>query len=149
MKLFTAEANLNAPFKLAGEQFRYSALWRAQLNRTPLTPQDQFAIGGRYTVRGFDGENSLLGQRGWFIRNELGLALGQSGAELYAGVDYGHVGGLSVAFQPGSELAGGVVGVRGALQGLNYDFFVGTPISKPEGFRTANVTAGFGLNYNF
>lgn len=149
MKLFTAEANLDAPFKLGGEQFRYSALWRAQLNRTPLTPQDQFAIGGRYTVRGFDGENSLLGQRGWFIRNDLGLALGQSGAELYAGVDYGHVGGLSVAFQPGSELAGGVVGVRGAFRGLNYDFFVGTPISKPEGFRTANVTAGFGLNYNF
>lgn len=149
MELFTAEASLNAPFKLAGEQFRYSGLWRAQWNGTPLTPQDRFAIGGRYTVRGFDGENSLLGERGWLIRNDLGWALGRSGAELYAGVDYGHVGGLSVEFQVGNELAGAVVGIRGVFQGLNYDVFVGAPISKPEGFRTAKVTAGFSLSYNF
>ncbi|MDM0030083.1 ShlB/FhaC/HecB family hemolysin secretion/activation protein [Variovorax saccharolyticus] len=149
MKLFTAEASVNAPFKLGDEQFRYGGLWRAQWNRSPLTPQDRFSIGGRYTVRGFDGENSLLGQRGWLIRNDLGWVVGQSGAELYLGADYGQVGGPSVEFQVGSELAGAVIGVRGAFQGLNYDFFVGTPIKKPWGFITANVTAGFSLNYNF
>jgi len=42
-----------------------------------------------------------------------------------------------------------VIGLRGALGGLNYDFFVGAPISKPEGFRTAGATAGFNLNYSF
>lgn len=149
MKLFTTDVSLNAPFKLAGEQLRYSALWRAQWNRTPLTPQDRFAIGGRYTVRGFDGENSLLGERGWLIRNDLGWALGQSGAELYAGVDYGHIGGPSADWQLGADLAGGVIGVRGAFRGLSYDFFVGAPIRKPEGFRTARVTGGFTLNYSF
>lgn len=149
MKLFTTDVSLNAPFKVAGEQLRYSALWRAQWNRTPLTPQDRFAIGGRYTVRGFDGENSLLGERGWLIRNDLGWALGQSGAELYAGVDYGHIGGPSADWQLGANLAGGVIGIRGSFQGLSYDFFVGAPISKPEGFRTARVTGGFSLNYSF
>lgn len=149
MKLFTAEASLNAPFKLGGAQFRYGGLWRAQWNRSPLTPQDRFAIGGRYTVRGFDGENSLLGQRGWLIRNDLGWIVGQTGVELYAGVDYGHVGGPSVEFQLGDHLAGGVIGVRGAYHGLNYDVFIGAPISKPQGFRTASTTAGFSLNYAF
>ena len=149
MKLFTAEASLNAPFKLGGQQFRYSGLWRAQWNRSPLTPQDRFSLGGRYSVRGFDGEESLLGERGWLIRNDLGWAMGQSGAELYAGLDFGRVGGPSVEFQVGRKLAGAVVGLRGAYQGLSYDFFVGTPISKPEGFRTANVSAGFSLIYNF
>jgi hemolysin activation/secretion protein len=149
MRLYTADVNLNIPFDLFGQKLRYTALWRAQWNRTPLTPQDGFAIGGRYTVRGFDGETSLMGDRGWHLRNDLGIALGQSGAELYAGVDYGEVGGPSAQYLLGRHLAGGAVGVRGVFMDLNYDLFVGAPISKPEGYRTARVTGGFNLNYGF
>ncbi|MET0543322.1 MAG: ShlB/FhaC/HecB family hemolysin secretion/activation protein, partial [Variovorax sp.] len=54
--LATAEVNANVPFKLGAQTLRYAGLWRAQWNATPLTPLDRFAIGGRYTVRGFDGE---------------------------------------------------------------------------------------------
>lgn len=159
MKLTTAEVSLNAPFSLnpggseaSTQKLRYSGLIRAQWNATPLTPQDRFAIGGRFSVRGFDGEISLLGDRGWLVRNDIGWAMGQSGAELYAGIDYGHVGGRSTLNTIGKDLAGGVVGVRGALGGasrLSYDFFVGTPINKPVGYRTAKVTSGFNLNVSF
>lgn len=149
MKLFTSDVNLNIPFTLVGQKLRYTALWRAQWNRTPLTPQDRFAIGGRYTVRGFDGETSLAGDRGWLLRNDIGIALGQSGAELYAGIDHGEVGGPSAKFLLGSHLAGGVVGLRGAVAGLNYDLFIGAPIGMPEGYRTAKVTGGISLNYAF
>lgn len=149
LKLYTADITLNAPFKLGEQKLRYSGLIRAQWNRTPLTPQDRFAIGGRYTVRGFDGETSLLGERGWLIRNDVGWALGQSGAELYTGMDYGHVGGRSTVDLLGRSLAGAVVGVRGQWSKLSYDFFVGAPISKPEGYRTAKVTLGFNLNASF
>ncbi|WP_435505615.1 ShlB/FhaC/HecB family hemolysin secretion/activation protein [Variovorax sp. RHLX14] len=149
MKLYTTDVSLNVPFALARQKLRYTALWRAQWNRTPLTPQDRFAIGGRYTVRGFDGETSLAGNRGWLLRNDFGVALGQSGAEFYAGIDYGEVGGPSAKFLLGRHLAGGVIGLRGAFIGLNYDLFVGTPIAKPEGYRTAKVTGGISLNYAF
>jgi len=149
LKLYTADINLNAPFKLGEQKLRYSGLIRAQWNRTPLTPQDRFSIGGRYTVRGFDGETSLLGERGWLIRNDIGWAAGQSGAELYAGMDYGHVGGRSTVDLLGRSLAGAVIGVRGQWTKLSYDFFVGAPISKPEGYRTAKVTLGFNLNASF
>ncbi|MGI4780070.1 MAG: ShlB/FhaC/HecB family hemolysin secretion/activation protein [Janthinobacterium lividum] len=149
LKLYTSEVNLNAPFKFSDQALRYTALWRAQWNRTALTPQDRFAIGGRYTVRGFDGETSLLGDRGWLLRNDLGIAFGQSGAELYAGIDYGEVGGRSAQLLLGRHLAGGAVGVRGAFKGLNYDFSVGAPISRPQGYRTAKVTVGINLNYSF
>lgn len=68
LKLYAAEISVNAPFKLkisdSEQRFHYPGLVRAQWNRTPLTPQDRFAIGGRYTVRGFDGETSLMGERG-------------------------------------------------------------------------------------
>ncbi|CAN5903472.1 ShlB/FhaC/HecB family hemolysin secretion/activation protein [soil metagenome] len=155
--LTTAEVNANVPFTLGEQKLRYGGLWRAQWNGTQLTPQDRFAIGGRYTVRGFDGENSLMGDRGWLLRNDLGWSLGQTGAELYLGLDYGHVGGRSTAQGLGNHLAGGVVGVRGALpgalpgalKGLNCDSFVGAPLSKPEGYRTAKVTGGFNLNFSF
>ncbi|WP_418120494.1 ShlB/FhaC/HecB family hemolysin secretion/activation protein [Variovorax sp. 350MFTsu5.1] len=149
LRLYTADISLNAPFKLGEQKMRYSGLIRAQWNRTPLTPQDRFAIGGRYTVRGFDGETSLMGERGWLIRNDIGWAVGQSGAELYVGADYGHVGGRSTVDLLGRSLAGAVVGVRGQWSKLSYDFFIGAPISKPEGYRTAKVTLGFNLNASF
>jgi hemolysin activation/secretion protein len=149
LKLYTADVSLNAPFQLAGQKLRYTALWRAQWNRTPLVPQDRFAIGGRFTVRGFDGETSLLGDRGHLLRSDLGIGLGQSGAELYAGLDHGQVSGESTEKSLGHHLIGGAIGVRGQFMGLNYDLFVGAPIRKPEGFRTARTTGGINFNYSF
>ncbi len=147
--LITSDVTLNAPFSLGGQKFRYSGQFRAQWNQTPLTPQDRFSIGGRYTVRGFDGATSLIGDRGWLVRNDIGWAMGQSGAELYAGLDYGQVGGRSARGLLGDHLAGAVVGVRGAFRSLSYDLFIGAPVWKPAGYRTSRVTAGFSLNFSF
>lgn len=149
MRVTTADINLDLPFALAGQQLRYQGNWRAQWNGTPLTPQDRFAIGGRYTVRGFDGESSLLAERGWLLRNDLGLALPAIGAQVYLGVDYGQVSGPSARWLQGTHLAGAALGLRGGLGKLSYDFFVGRPISKPQHFRTASTTAGFSLMTSF
>ena len=149
MKITTADVALNAPFKAFDQRFRYSGALRAQFNHTRLTPQDRFAIGGRYTVRGFDGESSLSAERGWLLRNELSTALGGSGQELYAALDYGRVGGPSSDLLVGKSLAGAVLGLRGGIKSLQYDVFLGKPVSKPAGFKTASVAAGFSLNYSF
>ncbi|RZL06045.1 MAG: ShlB/FhaC/HecB family hemolysin secretion/activation protein, partial [Rubrivivax sp.] len=93
MRFTTAEVNLNAPFDVAGQKLRYAATWRGQWNGTPLSPQDRFAIGGRYTVRGFDGESSLSAERGWLLRNDLFMTLGDSAQQAYVGLDYGQVRG--------------------------------------------------------
>jgi len=149
-KALTADLNLVVPFTLAlagdKQNLRYSLSGRAQWNDTPLTPQERFSIGSRYTVRGFDGEQSLLGDRGWYLRNELGIALGSSGQELYLGLDYGAVGGPSSALLAGTRLAGAVVGLRGNYQRVSYEVFAGTPISKPDSFQTAALTLGFLLS---
>lgn len=148
MKVITADAQFAVPFKLGKQPLRYSANWRAQWNRTPLTPQDRFAIGGRFTVRGFDGEVSLTGERGWLVRNELGVPLG-GGQELYVGADYGHVGGPSTQWQPGDHLAGAAIGLRGGWKGLSWDAFVGAPMVKPEGYPTAYTAVGFNVGASF
>jgi filamentous hemagglutinin len=36
-----------------------------------LLPQDLFSIGGRQTVRGFDGNSVLSGDQGWLVRQEI------------------------------------------------------------------------------
>ncbi|MDO8769380.1 MAG: ShlB/FhaC/HecB family hemolysin secretion/activation protein [Burkholderiaceae bacterium] len=147
-RLVTLDLGLTTPFQLAGQKFKYNASARIQANRSPLTPQDRFAIGGRYTVRGFDGESSLSAERGWLLRNDMGVMLGDSGQELYAGLDYGQVGGPSSDFLLGKHLAGAVIGLRGSLKKLQYDIFVGRPLRKPEGFVTARSTAGVSLNFS-
>ncbi|WP_425251658.1 ShlB/FhaC/HecB family hemolysin secretion/activation protein [Janthinobacterium sp. NFX145] len=148
-KLILADAALSVPFTLAGQPLRYSGSWRTQHNRTPLVPQDRFAIGGRYTVRGYDGESSLSAERGWLLRNELAMPLGSSGQEAYAGLDHGEVAGPSAEWLIARRLTGGFVGVRGQWLGVQYDAFVGWPVRKPELFRTASHTAGFNLNTSF
>jgi hemolysin activation/secretion protein len=149
LKLISADAQLALPFALGGQSLRYNATWRAQWNRTPLVPQDRFGIGGRYSVRGFDGETLLSAERGWLIRNELGLLLDASGQMAYAGLDHGEVGGSAVALLAGRRLTGAVLGLRGGYKTLNYDIFVGQPVKKPQGFKTASTTAGFNLSWSF
>ncbi|MCS4280916.1 ShlB/FhaC/HecB family hemolysin secretion/activation protein [Stenotrophomonas rhizophila] len=147
-KIYFADAQLSVPFQLGQQRLRYTGSWRAQWNRGGLVPQDRFAIGGRYTVRGFDGEMSLMGERGWLIRNDIGLALG-GGQEFYVGADYGHVGGSATQWQLGNDLAGTVIGLRGSYRGLYWDGFVGAPLNKPSGFQNAYTVTGFTLSWSF
>jgi hemolysin activation/secretion protein len=149
-KAATADVNLVVPFSLTlpwGKQnLRYNLAGRGQWNDTPLTPQERFSIGSRYTVRGFDGEQSLLADRGWYVRNDLGIALAASAQELYLGLDFGTVDGPSSGLLAGRRLAGAVVGVRGGYRRVNYELFAGTPLLKPTSFRSAPLTVGFTLN---
>lgn len=147
-RIITADAQLTLPMQWGGQALRYSAAWRAQWNRSPLVPQDRFSIGGRYTVRGFDGELSLTGERGWLLRNELAVAMG-SGIESYVGIDHGRVGGPSTRWLLGDRLTGMALGLRGASRHVQWDAFVGSPLDKPRGFQTAYTTFGMNVGVSF
>jgi hemolysin activation/secretion protein len=148
-RIVTAEAALSLPFQFLGQRLRYNALWRAQWNRTPLVPQDCFSIGGRYSVRGFDGESILMAERGFLLRNELSLPFAGGRQEAYAGLDHGRVGGRSADLLVGRALTGAVVGLRGAWRQLSYDIFASRPVSRPAFFQTDPVTAGFNLTLSY
>jgi hemolysin activation/secretion protein len=150
--LMLLDLSANKSFKAWGGEFTYNAALRVQDNSTPLTPQDRFAVGGRYTVRGFDGESSLVGERGWTLRNDWSLALGGTGHALYLGLDAGEVSGPSSENLMGKSLLGSVIGIKGSFKSfkttVQYDMFVGSPIEKPVGFKTAQTSAGFSLSVN-
>ncbi|MRN37430.1 ShlB/FhaC/HecB family hemolysin secretion/activation protein [Neisseria sp. N95_16] len=151
MKIITAGLDAAAPFMLGKQQFSYETAIHAQWNKTPLVAQDKLSIGSRYTVRGFDGEQSLSGERGFYWQNTLGWHF-HPRHQFYLGADYGRVSGESAQYASGKRLAGAVAGFRGShkVGGIfAYDLFAGKPLHKPEGFQTANTVYGFNLNYSF
>jgi hemolysin activation/secretion protein len=147
--LQTIDASLYAPFKLMGQSFNYIGALRAQATRSALFQSEQFSIGNRYTVRGFDGEQTLAAERGFYMRNELEMPVGQSGQALYLGLDAGRVFGPSAQYLLGNKMAGAAVGARGRVAGLRYDAFVGWALVKPAGLSSATPAAGFSLSYQY
>ncbi len=143
------DSTLTLPFIANQRNFRYTNQLRLQMNDTPLTPQDRFSIGGRYSVRGFNGQNTLMGDRGWLTRNELSTSVGSHGHEVYFGLDYGEVGGPNAANLVGRYLGGAVLGWRAQWGPVQWEVFVGGPISKPDGFQAATTTGGFNMNMQF
>ena len=157
MEMLIGDLSFSMPFQVNApwgtQALQYSAQLRGQANYTPLTPQDRFSIGNRFTVRGFDGQQTLLADHGWFIRNELVVPIAASGQSMYWGLDYGEVGGQSAKNLLGQYLAGTALGMRGGLGSrfgtFSYDVFVAKPINKPQGFETHSTTAGFNFNYAY
>ncbi|AXV74920.1 hypothetical protein CJO75_19270 (plasmid) [Ralstonia solanacearum] len=152
-RMLVADANLSVPFKVGAQPLRYVTTFRGQFTNDHLYSIDAITIGSRYTVRGFDGEMSLVGDRGFYWRNELQAPIGNTGLSLYGGLDYGHVYGPSTVGLAGTQLAGAVIGLRGGwgtrAGSFSYDLFAGTPVYKPAAFQTARVTAGFQLIYQY
>lgn len=142
-------AQLTAPGTALGQRWLYTLAAQGQWARTRVIAQDQFAIGSRYTVRGFDEQNFLIAEHGWTLRNELALMLGQTTQQLYIGIDHGEVRGPSTSNLVGRSLTGAALGLRGTLGALSYDLFAGTPLNKPAGFKTSNAMLGFSLNTSF
>ncbi|WP_435954719.1 ShlB/FhaC/HecB family hemolysin secretion/activation protein [Dryocola sp. BD626] len=145
--MLLGDLGFNQPFTLGEQPLRINTSLRGQWSPNALTPQERMAIAGRYTVRGFDGEQVLSGEKGLIWRNEIAWNVFARGHELYLAADYGRVDGPGTKSLVGKQLAGSAVGVRGALWSrLSYDLYAGLPLYKPAGFHTSGATAGFSLN---
>ncbi|MGF6189166.1 hemolysin activation/secretion protein [Serratia sp. 509] len=145
--MLLGDLGINQPFTWGEQPWRVYTSVRGQWSANALTPQERMAIAGRYTVRGFDGEQMLSGEKGLLWRNEIAWNVFSRGHELYLAADYGRVDGPSTRHLVGHQLAGSALGVRGALWGrFSYDLFAGMPLYKPAGFHTSGATAGFSVN---
>lgn len=147
--IFKVNLSVYVPFKLANQNFGYSFDYNGQMTRrNKLTPPDRFSIGSRWTVRGFDGEEMLSADNGWYVRNEL-TWIAPINQQWYLGIDTGGVSGGNSEKLSGKRLIGSVVGVRGRQFGIYYDMFAGVPIYKPKKFDTNHLTLGFYFNWTY
>jgi hemolysin activation/secretion protein len=147
MSLLQGSFSVAGAVPLGQRKLQLSTQWRGQYALRPLTPQDRFAIGGRYTVRGFGPDASLSADNGLLTRNEAELPL-TGMASLYLGLDAGVVSGPSAGRLAGKHLVGAVIGTRVRAEGLSLDLFAGTPVQQPSNFPVARFTAGFSLSYS-
>jgi hemolysin activation/secretion protein len=145
-KLWTFSTTLSKPVKMGNVEGKYSFTFSGQYTKDLLYATDYFSIGNRYTVRGFDGEQTLLAEKGFYIRNEWSMPVAQ-GKEAYVGLDYGQVSGPGTQWLLGKKLAGAALGIRGNEGGIYYDIFTSWPLYKPEGYQTSPYSLGFQLSY--
>lgn len=147
MKIINAELNMQRTFSLFTQHLSLSHQVYAQWNKTPLIPQDKLNIGNYYTVRGFDGEHSLQGERGWYSQNNLNWHYKQN-HQLYIGFDYGYVSGITGKLQNKQKISGTILGITGNISDLkrrlNYHLFIARAINQHN-----QPLFGFSSHYYF
>lgn len=132
------------------QKFNYSPRFVMQFTPDRLSSTDRFALGNRWTVRGFDGENILQENKGWYWRNDISWILPEKNYQPYLGMDIGRASGNQAQeTYSGKTLAGAVLGMRGAYLHVDYDIFSGIPLKKPRGFYSDPITLGFSLRWKY
>jgi len=146
--IFTAKAGFDIPFELCAMRLGYRNAWFYQYAPVAVPPTEYMQIGGRYTVRGFDGNTTLAGPTGWTLRNELSIAIA-SASQAYAAMDAGAVS--SVGSQHGGhlQLAGVAVGLRGSISRFGYDLALGMPVKTTDALKSSTPTLDFSLSSRF
>lgn len=147
-QILTFRGLFEAAFLAGGRAWRYQGSALLQHAASPVPSTEYLQIGGRYTVCGFDGDNTLNGPDGWLWRNEIATAA-FAGSETYAALDAGGVSSVGENSPDRTSLIGVSAGVRGQRFGLGYDFAVGLPVSKPGNLQSRNPTFDFSLSHRF
>lgn len=145
--LWSADIRYSQPFTIMNQPVQYRLNWRGQLAPKILVPQDRFYIGGRYSVRGFDGEVMLSGDNGHYLQQELSWNAPIPATQFYAAIDQGWVNGRN-SYSGQHHLIGSVLGTRSYFKGIYLDTFVGHGIEAPKVIKKEWVT-GFSLNFSY
>jgi hemolysin activation/secretion protein len=150
-RIATAHAEVFAPLS-AGGQIIYAGQFNLQHAYTTIIPTDYFTIGTPYSVRGFDGQNTLAAEHGWSWRNELGWRVGSHTP--FLALDIGRVSGRSAGSLAGTTLAGAALGMRGQLPAtryalLDYEVTLGWPLVKPRGLPAGHPSLLFQMTTRF
>ena len=151
-QMWLFDIDWHEPFTMGNRPASFSCSFHGQWNTRGkrLYGVDMLSIGNRYTVRGFDGETTLMGESGWYLRNELASTIPSLHSEVYLGLDVGTVYGVSTETLTGRTIAGATIGMRGTFSsGLSYDVFISRAIYKPDGYHTSRWPIGFAFTYRF
>lgn len=131
------------PLKLGKTTGQYKFSLSGQYTRDKLYAAECVSLGNRYTVRGFSGEETLLGDKGMYIQNEVSVPL-KHNQQFFVGLDYGLVRGYNTEYLTSRTLVGSVAGLRGTIgNSSQYEIFVGWALKKPEGMQEGKPVYGF------
>ncbi|MDO8277740.1 MAG: ShlB/FhaC/HecB family hemolysin secretion/activation protein [Burkholderiaceae bacterium] len=141
-RLWTLHAAYRRDFQFAGRGFQYGATLRGQHTRNTTLSVDQMAIGGRYSVRGFDGDAVLLAENGVVLRNDFTTPLKLwDGLQTtgFLAIDYGRVWGPSDTQLAGRKLVGLALGLKGRFRATQFEATLATPLHHPDAFASRRL----------
>lgn len=120
-----------------------------QYSPDSLTLQDQFSIGDRWNVRGFENSAGIYGNKGFYAQNTANVITGLSNLEWYLGSDYGAIF-KDKAVQDSiknRQLIGAVTGLKGSINALSYDLSLSKPLFYPRELNADKVNLNFNISY--
>ncbi|WLI78598.1 ShlB/FhaC/HecB family hemolysin secretion/activation protein [Kosakonia sp. H02] len=121
----------------------------AQYTQAELTLQDQFSIGNRWSIRGFENSAGLDGNKGFYIQNTLNFLTDFEGLTAYVGTDYGQINsnGYSQEMYGQESIVGATSGLKGSIQSLGYEISLSIPLIYPKHMDVDDFTANFNFSY--
>jgi hemolysin activation/secretion protein len=127
----------------------YNMKFGAQYAPNPLTLQDQFTIGSRWNVRGFENSSGLYGDKGFYLQNTINFMTSYKAIEPYIGIDYGQISSSAYTHNSGSsqKIMGAVAGIKGGTGALGYDVSLSTPLISPDELNIDKFTINFHVFY--
>ncbi|MGO2333934.1 ShlB/FhaC/HecB family hemolysin secretion/activation protein [Providencia sp.] len=148
-RVITFDASGMIPIVFDNFVMSYNPQLFLQYSRDRLTIQDQFSLGNRWTVRGFDEEFSLIGDKGFYFRNEFNFYFPGISVYPYYAIDYGRIIGdiYPIGLYSDDQLIGTSIGMRGNINIFSYDLFLGTPLYKPDEYETSSINAGLNVQW--
>lgn len=147
-RIFTAKASVEMPLFIDGKRLAYKSATFFQHAPVPAPSTEYLQIGGRYTVRGFDGNTTIAGPGGWTWRNEVAMAAFW-GSQVYTAVDAGQVSPIGSQPAGGRQLIGSVIGLRGSAATFGYDLALGMPLKAPEFLHSRTPSLDFSISSRF
>ena len=131
-KKYTMDINWYKPFSIGSYNFSYKFSFSGQYSDDILYSSEKMSIGDDTTVRGFK-ENSIMGDKGIYIRNEL--AYSYKFIEPFIAYDIGRVKDVTkddYYEKYGSELSGASIGLRMYFKYFTASITYAKPLTAPS-----------------
>jgi hemolysin activation/secretion protein len=146
---YTLDVNWYKPFMIKNKRFAYRFSMGLQYSDDILYSSEKFSIGDDTTVRGFK-ENSIMGEKGIYIRNELSRSFKY--VEPFVAYDIGRVKNVYKDDQykkTGNELSGVAAGIRVNIKNCDMSLSYSKPVTAPKFVKKNNHEIYFTVSLRF
>jgi hemolysin activation/secretion protein len=133
-----------------GNVWQFTAQWDVLETTNPTPLSDVMALGGRYSVRGYTGDHTVVSSDGALVRNEIQLpSLSWPSSDCrvlpYFGFDFGKVWGANAPVD-GRFVSGSAVGARIKYKKWSWDLALGVPVVGLRGYSRPSVVPYLSAN---
>lgn len=133
----------------------YGFQWTLQHTRRPTPLSDPLSLGGRYSVRGFNGDQTLVAHDGLLLRQEIQAPgrVGRWGLPFatapFVALDVGRVREHGVGAARRLSVAGAALGVRLSHARFFAELSVATPLHAPAAWSPPRLVPYLSVTYAF